>query len=264
MRLNFLGTGSVRGAPVFGCHCRACQRARADSKFNRSPCSAILESGNVSILIDGGQPHLKTRLSPGQLAAICVTHFHMDHVQGLFELRWGLGKKIPVYCPPDEVGCDDLFKHPGILDFRPQPEPFVAFHVGPVKITPLPLSHSKLTYGYAFECRHQKLAYLTDTYGLPGETQHFLKHWGEFQMVLDCTWPPMGATPLNHNDLDQALSIVSAVQPRKTYLTHMDHTFDEWLLNKRPSPLPGNIQLACDGQVVTIREPLSEDSWYPV
>ncbi len=42
----------------------------------------------------------------------------MDHVQGLFPLRWGVGDKIPVYGPPDEQGCDDLFKHPGLLDFQ--------------------------------------------------------------------------------------------------------------------------------------------------
>ncbi|MEX0633936.1 hypothetical protein M8494_25840 [Serratia ureilytica] len=49
----------------------------------------------------------------------------MDHVQGLFPLRWGCGNSILVYGPPDEQGCDDLFKHPGILGFsrrwRPSP-----------------------------------------------------------------------------------------------------------------------------------------------
>lgn len=51
----------------------------------------------------------------------------MDHVQGLFPLRWGVGDSIPIYGPPDEQGCDDLFKHPGLLDFSHTMEPFVVF-----------------------------------------------------------------------------------------------------------------------------------------
>jgi phosphoribosyl 1,2-cyclic phosphate phosphodiesterase len=34
-----------------------------------------------------------------------LTHYHLDHVQGLFPLRWGVGAPIPVYGPPDDAGC---------------------------------------------------------------------------------------------------------------------------------------------------------------
>lgn len=40
-----------------------------------------------------------------------------------------MGATIPVYGPPDEAGCDDLFKHPGILDFSHTLEPFVVFEL---------------------------------------------------------------------------------------------------------------------------------------
>lgn len=87
----------------------------------------------------------------------------MDHVQGLFHLRWGCGNSIPVYGPADEQGCDDLFKHPGILDFQPPLTPFVSVTLGGLRITPLPLNHSKITHGYLIQSADGALAYLTDT-----------------------------------------------------------------------------------------------------
>jgi ribonuclease BN (tRNA processing enzyme) len=34
---------------------------------------------------------------------VLLTHYHLDHVQGLFPLRWGVGAPIPVYGPPDRM-----------------------------------------------------------------------------------------------------------------------------------------------------------------
>lgn len=99
----------------------------------------------------------------------------MDHVQGLFPLRWGVGDPIPVYGPPDEQGCDDLFKHPGLLDFSHTVEPFVVFDLQGLQVTPLPLNHSKLTFGYLLETAHSRVAWLSDTAGLPEKTLKFLR-----------------------------------------------------------------------------------------
>lgn len=87
----------------------------------------------------------------GANSTFLLTHYHMDHVQGLFPLRWGCGNSIPVYGPPDEQGCDDLFKHPGILAFQPPLAPFATVELGGMRITPLPLQHSKLTHGYLIQ-----------------------------------------------------------------------------------------------------------------
>ena len=79
----------------------------------------------------------------------------MDHVQGLFPLRWGVGETVPVYGPPDELGCDDLFKHPGLLDFSHTVEPFVVFDLQGLQITPVPLEAAlRLSAGDATQpCR---------------------------------------------------------------------------------------------------------------
>lgn len=229
MKLTFLGTGDVRQVPVYGCHCGACDAAREDDRLRRRPCSALLESDDKRVLIDGGLTDLAERFAPGDLNAILLTHYHVDHVQGLFHLRWGLNDSIPVYGPDDRDGCADLLKHPGILDFRAPLVPFVALIMGDVQITPLPLRHSKPTFGYLFERNGRRLAYLTDTVGLPPETEAFLKQYEDLEVVIDCSQPPCAEPPRNHNDLSLVLGIHQRLQPRRTWLTHLGHEMDVWL-----------------------------------
>lgn len=229
MRISFLGTGAAGGVPLFGCCCVACERARLDPAFVRRPCSALIESGNTRILLDAGLVDLHERFKPGELDAIVLTHFHPDHVQGLFHLRWGAGPRIPVFAPPDSQGCADLYKHPGLLEFCPlvKFEPLV---LGNLRLTPLPLIHSKVTFGYAIESSGgNRLAYLTDTLGLPPLTEAFLTDWHAHGLAVDCSYPPQNM-PKNHNDWVTALALIDRINPDRAWLIHLSHTLDAWLL----------------------------------
>ncbi len=97
----------------------------------------MLEVNGVRFLIDAGYLGLEEKFPPGSLDAVLLTHFHMDHVQGLFPIRWGMGESIPVFSPDDPHGCDDLFKYPGIFDFSKKSLPFEPFHFKGIKITPV-------------------------------------------------------------------------------------------------------------------------------
>ncbi|MBE0507191.1 MAG: phosphonate metabolism protein PhnP [Marinospirillum sp.] len=250
MRLTFLGTGGAGGVPRYGCQCSACDAARKNAERIRRPCSALVESGNTRLLLDAGLMDLHERFAPGSLSAMLLTHFHPDHVQGLLHLRWGKGARIPVICPPDPEGFADLYKHPGLLAFS-FCEPLCTFTVSELKMTPLPLNHSRLTLGYAIETsKGQRLAYLTDTLGLPQVTLLFLQCWGEFDLVLDCSFPP-GSKGRNHNDLDQAMALAKLSKARTTYLTHLGHELDGWL--EQAAPLPNNIKIARDGWSVLLK-----------
>ena len=129
LTIHLTGTGSAQLVPVFGCDCPACRRARADDAHRRRPCSAVVTFNSAVTLLDAGQADLMTQWPAGSFQQFLLTHYHMDHVQGLFPLRWGVGEPIAVYGPPDEQGCDDLFKHPGLLDFSHTVEPFVRFEL---------------------------------------------------------------------------------------------------------------------------------------
>lgn len=143
LTLTLTGTGGAQGVPAWGCECAACARARRSPQYRRQPCSGVVKFNDAITLIDAGLHDLADRWSPGSFQQFLLTHYHMDHVQGLFPLRWGVGDPIPVYGPPDEQGCDDLFKHPGLLDFSHTVEPFVVFDLQGLQVTPLPLNHSK-------------------------------------------------------------------------------------------------------------------------
>lgn len=250
MRITFLGTGAAGGIPLFGCECAACATARINPAFAREPCSALIESGATRILIDGGLMDLHKRFAPGELDAIVLTHFHPDHVQGLFHLRWGKGPNIPVFMPPDPDGCGDLFRHPGLLDFRPQ-EAFAAFEIGPLKVTPVPLIHSKPTFGYVFELLNgPAFAYLTDTRGLPRETRSFLQTVKPAGLAIDCSFPPCDQ-PRGHNDWTLALDCIDAVGPDRAWLIHLSHELDNWRLGTNPE-LPATIRVAHDGDRVDL------------
>jgi phosphoribosyl 1,2-cyclic phosphate phosphodiesterase len=123
LTITLTGTGGAQLVPVFGCDCAACRRARLQENYRRRPCSAVVKFNDAVTLLDAGIPHLMDDW-PRAASAVFAHPYHMDHVQGL-----RAGATIPVYGPPDDAGCDDLFKHPGILDFSHTVEPFVMFEL---------------------------------------------------------------------------------------------------------------------------------------
>lgn len=245
MKFRFLGTGNAAGVPLYGCSCEACERAHKNPEFRRSSCCAVIQLEDQCFLIDAGLMDFAERFRPGQITALFVTHYHPDHVQGLFHWRWGAHiSPVPVFGPPDTRGCGDLFEHPGWLDFSPRVTAFRTFQHGPVQITALPLFHSKVTFGYLFEYQGFRFAYLTDTVGLPKETIFMLKKQPLDLMIIDSNHPP-GCLD-NHNDINLVLSLHQQIRPVRTYMTHIGHLADGWLM-QHAHELPDNVLIARDG-----------------
>lgn len=196
---------------------------------------------------------LHERFAPGSLDAIVLTHFHPDHVQGLFHLRWGRGASMAVYAPPDAEGCADLYRHPGLLDFRRLAK-FEPQRIGGLSITPLPLVHSKPTFGFAVEAdAGPRFAYLTDTLGLPPQTELFLRDWQADGLAIDCSYPPQYEGTRGHNDWPHALSAIASVAPRRAWLTHIGHALDDWFIRTEPV-LPMLVTVARDGEAVVLTD----------
>lgn len=200
-------------------------------------------------LLDAGLPDLMDRWPAGQFQQFLLTHYHMDHVQGLFPLRWGVGAPIPVFGPPDPEGCDDLFKHPGLLDFSHTVEPFVVFNLQGLRVTPLPLNHSKLTYGYLLESAHSRVARLSDTAGLPEKTLKFLLNNQPQAIVIDCSHEPRLQPPRSHCDLNTVRAINQVLACPRVILTHISHQFDLWMMDH---PLPPGFEAGYDGMEIVL------------
>lgn len=250
MRLTLLGTGNAGGMPLYGCECNNCVRARAERSLQRKPCSALLETPGGRFLIDAGLTDLAERFPPGSLAALLLTHFHVDHVQGLFHLRWGRAPALQVNCPNDSHGCADLYKHPGFLAFQPRAQ-FESFSLCDLRVTCLPLIHSKPTLGYLLEQGGRRIAYLTDTEGLPPRSAELLSARSVDCMVIDCSFPPGGGS--GHNDLRQALQLHRRIAPQRTVLTHIGHDLDVWLTRPDNGLLPG-VVAGHDGMVIDLAQ----------
>ncbi|MGQ4878279.1 phosphonate metabolism protein PhnP [Billgrantia sp. LNSP4103-1] len=246
MKLRFVGTGDSAQVPCFGCHCAACERARVLSCHRRGPCCAEVSVDGQRYLLDAGRTDLAESCERKRPEAILLTHYHADHVQGLFHLRWGIGEPIPVYGPKDAQGCADLYKHAGVLAFQPGLKPFRPLRLEGCEVIPVPLIHSKPTLGYCLDDGGARLAYLTDTCGLPAETERFLRGWQPDAVVLDATHPASHAEPRNHNSVAMALEIIERLAPRRAWLTHLSHAVDAEHMRVHLA-LPPHVALARDG-----------------
>lgn len=247
MRLILLGSGNSAGMPLYGCNCQRCQHIRVNKELQRGPACALLEFDNQSYLLDAGLMDIASKFPSGSMNGIFLTHFHPDHVQGLFHLRWGTGCAIAVFCPPDEQGCADLYQYPGILDFQAQTQ-LLPFTLGTVQVTPLPLAHSKMTFGYLFQNNKGCIAYLTDTKGLPDNTLVTLEQHSIDLLVIDCSFPPQKESS-QHNNLTDILEINQKLQPKRIILTHISHDMDIWLAEHNNS-LPDSIIPGHDNMIV--------------
>lgn len=226
MKFTQLGTANTASVPVYGCECGVCSKARVYSHLQRQKTSAMIEHQGQRLLLDLNHPAIASRFRPEAIERVLLTHYHMDHVMAMFDMRWGKGR-IPVYGPDDPLGCDDLFKHPGLFHFAPPLAPFTEFDWFGIKVTTLPLAHSRPTLGYAFNYQGQIIAYLTDTFGLPEDTLAWLSEQNIYLVLIDATHPP-GDSQGGHNDLAMAKDIFNQVQPIYMGLIHLSHEALAW------------------------------------
>ena len=89
------------------------------------PCLAVI-AGRTVLVVDAGEGGARNLqrmgIPPGRIAAVFLTHFHSDHIDGLGELamlRWTTGshhEPLPVYGPPGVERVVDGFNAAYALD----------------------------------------------------------------------------------------------------------------------------------------------------
>jgi phosphoribosyl 1,2-cyclic phosphate phosphodiesterase len=251
MILTILGCGTSTGVPLIGCGCKVCKSK--DPKDNRTRASVWVQTQNKSILIDTSTDlrAQALRAKIGRIDAVLFTHPHADHLNGIDEIRsfnFIQRETIPVY--GNSWTCDELKNRFNYI-FQPTPiegggipqvdlkqfrSNVPSIDVVGVPVTPIALQHgSKECIGY----RINSVAYVTDCSFIPAESMERLK--GLSVLVLDC----LRLTPHStHFNLEQSLTVISQLKPKRTFLTHMGHDFGykQWV-----KKLPKGITLAYDG-----------------
>lgn len=253
MHLRFLGTGTSTGVPMVGCSCPTCKSS--DSRNCRMRTSALLEVGDVSLLIDCGPDFRQQALAAGSpwVDAVLLTHSHYDHVGGMDDLRPYCAAEthgLPVYCRQDVI--DDIrarlpycFKepsYPGVPKFHLIPVSDKPFEVKGLTVEPLSVMHYRLPIiGF----KVGGLAYITDAKVVPDETMEKIR--GIDTLVINAL---RHREHLSHMNLSQALEVISKVKPRVAYLIHLSH--DMGLHGEVEPTLPEGVKVAYDGLEIEI------------
>lgn len=249
MKVTILGTGTSQGVPVIGCKCETC--LSSNSKDKRLRTSAFINVKGMKILIDTSidfrQQMLKNKID--DIDAVLYTHHHVDHINGMDDLRQITqkhNKVIELYgnkSTMDELKItfryvfdEELIRHHAVplvhFNYIENRE----FYIGDVKIIPVECLHGNLKiFGY----RIDNFAYITDCSKISEEEIQKLQ--GLKVLVINALRIRPHPT---HFNLQQAIEVALKVKPKRTYLTHLTHDI---LHDKINSTLPKGIELGYDG-----------------
>ncbi len=255
MRLTFLGTGTSTGVPSIGCDCETC--LSDDPKDKRLRVSVLIEHADKKILIDTSIDFRQQALRAGirKLDAVLITHCHVDHVFGLDDIRPLNFRHGAMGVYANEIAWRDrrrIFQYIFIPSHfgggLPQLIPHTVvknspFSIGKgLEITPLEVIHGELP---VVAYRMNDFAYATDLKVIPDDAKAGLADLDV--LVLDCVRIKRHST---HLCLEEALSYIEELKPKRAFLTHLNH---EMMHQRESKLLPDNVELAFDGLVVTDR-----------
>lgn len=251
LKVTFLGTGTSQGVPVIACNCAVCKSN--NSKDTRLRTSALIETENLSIIIDSGPDfrYQVLRAKITKLDAILFTHQHRDHISGLDDVRsFNFKQKKPMPIYGNDLVIDQIKRefhyvfesnYPGIPKLEIHQISNRPFLIKNLAITPIAVLHHKLP---VFGFRIKDFTYVTDANTIPDKEME--KIHGSKILVLNALQKD---DHLSHFTLDEALKVIELIQPEKAFLTHISHNMG--LHDEVSKELPPNVFLSYDGFSIT-------------
>jgi phosphoribosyl 1,2-cyclic phosphate phosphodiesterase len=260
LRIRILGCGSSGGVPRVGVGWGACDPANPRNRRRR--CSILVEqigpSGTTTLIVDTS-PDLREQLLDAdvhKLDAVLFTHEHADHTHGIDDLRplvIKMRQRVPVYA--DRLTSELLlnrfgycFKtpagssYPPILDGRlltPGQPVTVEGDGGALVVRPFAMVHGEIE---ALGFRFGQLAYAPDVSFMPDTAKEQLQDLDV--LIIDA----LRYTPHpTHYSVDEALTLIREVKPRRAVLTNLHTDLDYRTLQEQ---LPAHIEPAFDGLVI--------------
>ena len=259
MRVTILGCGGSGGVPLIGGYWGACDPANPRNRRRR--VSVHVEGRGASVLLDSS-PDLRAQLLDAgidRLDAVLFTHDHADHCHGIDDLRflkprrqgipieaWGnadtmavLERRFDYIFRQSEVGSGVLYRP--FLVARRLAGPF---EIAGLSVTPFQQQHGmgSTSTGY----RLGTMAYSTDVVGFDADAFRVLDALDLW--IVDCLRFEPHPT---HAHFDLVLEWVDRLRPKRTILTHMNHTVDYDEIARR---CPPGIEPAHDGLTIELSD----------
>jgi phosphoribosyl 1,2-cyclic phosphate phosphodiesterase len=253
VEVTLLGTGDTTGTPTPNCGCGTCRAAR-ERGVERSRFSVHVhnEATGESLLVDAS-PDFRQQFLDSDVAlpdAICITHIHFDHLDGLGN-AYRLLEDVPVYAPDEtdpatgESVAETVARKYDYLDavtVRPV-SPFDAVEVCGLEVTLVPVEHPPLVcYGVRIEDRETGavLSVTGDTsYGIPDRSREVLR--GADLLFVDgivpathCEYHPAGGDHraddgtyrtfgTKHMTIEGARAMAADLDPAAYRIVHLSH-----------------------------------------
>jgi phosphoribosyl 1,2-cyclic phosphate phosphodiesterase len=264
LKFTILGCGSSGGVPRPALGWGDCDPA--DPKNRRRRTSLLVErrepAGVTRVLVDTS-PDLREQLLDAEvdwLDGVLYSHEHADHTHGIDDLRaLFIKQRQPIDVYLDEptaavmmVRFAYCFRSPPGSDYPPivrehtlaAGRPIaIAGKGGTIAALPYRQEHGDITsYGFRFG----KLAYSCDLSGMPAESAAALG--GLDVWIVDALrYRPHPS----HFSLDDALSWIERLKPRRAILTNLHADLDYAELRKR---LPPHVEPAFDGMAFEVAD----------
>lgn len=257
MKVKFLGTGDSFGTPRAGCSSKCCLLTKARNRRNRS--SILIENDIGNILVDVSPDFraqsIKYRIE--KLDVILFTHAHTDHVLGIPDLRVYSNKQgsISCYASGKTIGLiKNIFpfifgeRTPELcipeLNMMALKNEIVLCDIG---VLPIEVKHSSSqeTFGYRFN----DFGYIPDCKEISSESRQKLQ--GLDTLVIGA----LNQLPNNyptHMNFEEAFEVIEDIKPKRSYITHLSHSFDYYGEDKEKIKLPKGVRVAYDGLAIKV------------
>ncbi|KAF0716282.1 Aste57867_2925 [Aphanomyces stellatus] len=298
LEMLVLGSGPSTSVPSIRClltnpTCTVCPEAQANpaSRNRRGNPSLFVKHEGVHILIDCGKTFRESVLrclpqhNVHPVDAVVLTHGHADACFGLDDLR-DVQRKASTSTPSLEalpIHCSHRTRAEieGKFDylFASSPAPTTALWTAKlqwcefadmdtfvvrdrVSVRALPVWHGRDYIANGFEFGGEigrRVVYISDVSAIPDETMAYL-HAGAAIDVLFIDALHLDQRHGTHMNLPEALAAIRALQPTKTFLVGMGHSFDYAVHQASLREMADGIdvEMAYDGLAITLEEEARE------
>lgn len=238
---------------MIGCSCDVCTSKNKKDKRLRS--SLLVKSEKTTLVVDAGPDfrYQMLRAEVKELDAIVFTHPHKDHVAGLDDVRaYNFFSGQPMQVFANEMTQEVLIRefpyafadtrYPGVPEISLNTIDVEPFMVGDIPVMPILVWHMRMpVLGFRFG----NFSYITDANRI--EPVELEKIAGSEVLVLNTL---RREKHISHFNLDEGIALAQRVNATSTYFTHLSHQMG--LHDVINNELPGNIELAYDGLVITL------------